>query len=220
MTTRRFTTSLLTRALALGLVLGATAAAAQTVYRWTDANGRTQYGSTPPPGVKASPVTTSAPPSAEAASQAQAERQRVLQRAEQMTSSRERVESQQRQKSEAEEKQATERRQRCAQARQELALFEGGGAVFGRNERNERVAVDESRRDAITARLRQAVAAYCVDGDTGQEAVSRQTQAEALARTRCNRARDVVRDLEAAGTRVPAWELDNAREQQRKACAP
>jgi glutaredoxin len=47
----------MTRVLVAGiLVLAAGAAAAQAIYRWTDENGRVQYGNQPPPGAKARPV--------------------------------------------------------------------------------------------------------------------------------------------------------------------
>jgi hypothetical protein len=38
------------------LLLVAAAAHAQQVYRWTDKNGKVQYGSNPPPGVAAKAV--------------------------------------------------------------------------------------------------------------------------------------------------------------------
>jgi uncharacterized protein DUF4124 len=38
------------------LLLVATAAYAQQVYRWTDKNGRVHYGANPPPGVAAKAV--------------------------------------------------------------------------------------------------------------------------------------------------------------------
>ena len=44
------------RFVALVLAFAAAAAAAQGVYRWTDANGKVHYTSEPPPGAKASAV--------------------------------------------------------------------------------------------------------------------------------------------------------------------
>jgi len=47
----------MTRLLVAGLLILATGAAAgQAIYRWTDDKGRVQYGSQPPPNVKARPV--------------------------------------------------------------------------------------------------------------------------------------------------------------------
>ena len=44
------------RILVACLALLAAAAAAQGIYRWTDANGKVHYTSEPPPGARASPV--------------------------------------------------------------------------------------------------------------------------------------------------------------------
>jgi glutaredoxin len=47
----------MTRILVAGiLILAAGSAAAQTIYRWTDENGRVQYGNEPPPSAKVRPV--------------------------------------------------------------------------------------------------------------------------------------------------------------------
>jgi Domain of unknown function (DUF4124) len=201
------------------LLAGAGSAGAQTVYRWVDDKGVTHYGSAPPPGVQAAPMRGApAPQSADAASQARAERQRVLDQADRLAAERLRQQGQQQAKDEAAQRRAQAQLQRCASARAELDILSQGGPVFGRNAQGERVAVEEGQRERVVARLRGEVAEACVPGDAAQDAATRQRLDGAEQRTRCNLARDQVRELEGAGSRVSASDLARVREQVNQLC--
>jgi hypothetical protein len=159
------------------------------------------------------------PPAADAASAAKADAKRLIAEADRRASERAREQAQRQVKDEAERRSAATRLQLCAKAREQLAAVSAGGPVHRYNERGERVYLEDSARDAEIARLRGDVATHCTGGETGaQDAATRQRAALAAQRARCNAARDALRDLETAGPRVPAWEIQQAREKMKRLC--
>jgi hypothetical protein len=131
----------------------ATAAMAQQ-YKWVDANGKVQYGDTPPPGVqvtrlKPPPVGASAPAAAPKVNPEAAFRNR----------------QQERQKSE--EKSAKERadaetkRVNCEQSQGALRSLQSGQRISSTNAAGERVFIDDAERAKEIERTQRAVNDWC-----------------------------------------------------------
>ncbi len=131
----------------------ATAAMAQQ-YKWVDANGKVQYGDTPPPGVEAArlkppPAGTSAPAAAPKVNPEAAFRSR----------------QQERQKSD--EKSAKERadaetkRVNCEQSQASLRSLQSGQRISSTNAAGERVFIDDEQRAKEIERIQRAVNEWC-----------------------------------------------------------
>ena len=127
------------------------------VYKWVDANGRTQYGEKPPEGVRATEVKTqgnapTAPPeSAETWKQKELEFQRR------------RVEREKRERQEeaANSKSSPAARRECNSARRDLEVLEAEIPVYTRNDKGERVYIPDSDRPAKLKEARQRVRDAC-----------------------------------------------------------
>lgn len=202
--------------------VAACAACGQTIYKWVDSTGVTQYSATPPPkGTAATMIHTTPPPPAEVAEQAKTDAKRRLDDAERRAAERSREQAQQQAQDEAGRRNAAARVQRCASAREQLSAVSRGGPVFRYNERNERVYLEDSARDAEIARLRAEVSTACSSSDSAQGAqdlATRQRIAEAGRSAQCNAARDTLRDLEAGGSHIPGWEIEKARDKAAQLC--
>jgi len=131
----------------------ATAAMAQQ-YKWVDANGKVQYGDTPPPGVEATrlkppPAGASAPAAAPKVNPEAAFRNR----------------QQERQKSD--EKSAKERadaetkRVNCEQSQGALRSLQSGQRISSTNAAGERVFIDDAERAKEIERTQRAVNDWC-----------------------------------------------------------
>ena len=131
----------------------ATAAMAQQ-YKWVDANGKVQYGDTPPPGVQATrlkppPAGASAPAAAPKVNPEAAFRNR----------------QQERQKSD--EKSAKERadaetkRVNCEQSQASLRSLQSGQRITTSNAAGERVFIDDAERAKEIERTQRAVNEWC-----------------------------------------------------------
>jgi len=131
----------------------ATAAMAQQ-YKWVDANGKVQYGDTPPPGVQATrlkppPAGASAPTAAPKVNPEAAFRNR----------------QQERQKSD--EKSAKERadaetkRVNCEQSQGALRSLQSGQRISSTNAAGERVFIDDEQRAKEIERIQRAVNDWC-----------------------------------------------------------
>ncbi len=131
----------------------ATAAMAQQ-YKWVDANGKVQYGDTPPPGVqttrlKPPPAGASAPAAAPKVNPEAAFRNR----------------QQERQKSD--EKSAKERadaetkRVNCEQSQASLRSLQSGQRISSTNAAGERVFIDDAERAKEIERTQRAVNEWC-----------------------------------------------------------
>jgi len=131
----------------------ATAAMAQQ-YKWVDANGKVQYGDTPPPGVQATrlkppPAGASAPAAAPKVNPEAAFRNR----------------QQERQKSD--EKSAKERadaetkRVNCEQSQASLRSLQSGQRISSTNAAGERIFIDDEQRAKEIERTQRAVNDWC-----------------------------------------------------------
>lgn len=199
--------------LVLAGLCAAAPAAAQTVYKWTDAGGRVQYTNTPPPaGVPFSTLGPPPAPDAEAASQARARAQRSIDEAARAADERRRAQTQRDAQAESDRVQGAERQRRCAAARHDLQLLQRGGPVFHYDERGQRVYVDDKQRDAETARMRAAVEQWCTGTETGAPPAP-------SARSQCAAAREALADLSAPGARAVPSDLAAARQRADRACA-
>lgn len=107
--------------LALGLALAASAAGA-AMYKWTDSDGKTQYGQFPPPGAQTERISPSGTPHKVAPQDTGSPQQRL----------QELEDQQQKQGEQAAEAQAAEQRRQvhqenCSIARKNLAVLQEGG---------------------------------------------------------------------------------------------
>lgn len=198
-------------------------AGAQEIYKWVDAQGVTQYSTTPPPpGVAAKVVRVAPAPPAEVASQARADAQRVIDETNRRAAERAEAQAQRAAQEAAQRRGATDKLRACANAREQLDVLMRGGPVFHYNERGERVYLDDSARDGEIARLRGEVTAQCVGSDATpaeQDAATRQRMGDAARLTQCRAAQDAARDLEGGGPRIPQTDIEQARERARRLCA-
>jgi Domain of unknown function (DUF4124) len=195
---------------------------AQTVYKWVDRNGVTQYSSSPPPAGASGVVVPVPPsPSAEAASQAKAAAQRASDEAKRREADRLREQADKQLKDDAARSSAVNRLQRCAKAREQLDVLTKPAPVYRQNERGERIYLEDSARDAEIVRLRSEVAMYCSSADEMQnlqDAATRQRATSAAQRAKCNEAQELLRDLQAEPSRLSAADIEAARQRVRLLC--
>jgi len=148
--------------LVVSCLLASIATEAQ-IYQYKDASGRTVYSDQPPPGgavkgrVVAGESSATAPPAASNAVESpKSAPDRELE-------FRKRQKEQQdaaakRQKEEADK---AARAQDCERARRNLEIMESGERVAVRDEKGERVFLEDSQRAAETDRARKAVSELC-----------------------------------------------------------
>lgn len=134
------------------------AAAAQ--YRWVDANGRVQYGDTPPPGAKITTVRPAGSPGSSASSEDP--KKAPLTTAEKDAEFRKRQEegAKQRDKQAQAEKASAEKRENCARAKENMRVLETG-RVSRVDGKGERYFLDDTQIAQETARARQLVQEWC-----------------------------------------------------------
>jgi hypothetical protein len=134
-------------------------------YKWTDRDGKVQYGDVPPPGANATPLkgprTTPAAPPADAA--AKDAGKGPLTPAEQEAEYRKRqLEAQKdREKDERAAQEAQLKRDNCAGAQEQLRILESGQRYARTDAKGERYYVDDDQRAAETARARKLVGEWC-----------------------------------------------------------
>lgn len=141
------------------------AASAQT-YKWTDSNGRVQYGDTPPGD--ASSVTrlrgasspSPAPAAAPEAKKDAAAKDKPL-TPEQAFQKRQQERADAEQKAGKERAEAQEKRANCESAQANLRTLQSGQRVMTMNANGERVFVDDDQRAAQITRAQQAVGDWC-----------------------------------------------------------
>jgi hypothetical protein len=128
------------------------------VFKWVDESGKTHYGERPPPGVKAVEIGVPAPPSGAAAVPAPQKsakeeelefRKRQIERAKQEA------------KGEASAEEQRHRADRCALAQRRLTALQEPIRVFDRNEKGERVYIDDAARPAAIATEQRKIAENC-----------------------------------------------------------
>jgi hypothetical protein len=149
---------------ALALCFAATAIAQQ--YRWVDQNGRVQYGDTPPPGVKATPMrgpSGPAAPSAPADAASKAAPARPLTPAEQEAAYRKRqMDAQKAADKEASvERDAATKRENCSRAQAYLRSLESGQRQVRVDAQGERYYLEDAEIARETTKTRQDVQRLC-----------------------------------------------------------
>jgi Domain of unknown function (DUF4124) len=145
-------------ALALGIALAGAAAAQQ--YKWTDQNGKVQYGDIPPPGVKATPLRPTPPSSGsgEPATKKDGKKELTPEAA---------FQKRQQEARETEEKAAKERadaqmkRENCESAQASLRMLQSGQRVSTTNAAGERVFMEDAQRAQQIERTQRAVGEWC-----------------------------------------------------------
>ena len=155
----------MTRLLAILLALAFSGAATAQTYKWTDKNGRTQYGDIPPgdasnvtslKGPRGAPAPEPAP---EAKKDAAAKDKPLT--PEQAFQKRQKERNEADQKAAQERAQAQEKRANCEYAQANLRTLQSGQRVMTTNAAGERVYVDDDQRAAQVTRAQQAVADWC-----------------------------------------------------------
>jgi hypothetical protein len=148
------------KALFLALAFAAAALpAASQVYKWVDEKGRTHYGEKPPDGVKAVEMGAAPPsPSGNTAPPAQPDWKQKELEAKRQRIEREKKESQEAARAERRE---SERAYKCEDGRRRLALLEEQIRLFDRNEKGEKVYMEDKDRPAAFAAAKRLVAENC-----------------------------------------------------------
>lgn len=139
---------------AAGLALLWAPVLAQGVYKWTDAQGRTQYGDRPPAAGAATLRTPEAPPADPTAGERRAQQQRLLD-----AFSAERQEEKER--AERAQRQEQERAERCARARDQARGIEVAGQVYVLDGQGQRQFLDDSARSKALGKAREEVRRWC-----------------------------------------------------------
>ena len=154
------------RLIALAAALAFSAGAAAQMYKWKDANGRTRYGDTPPPGANATPIrgpSSYAPPPAPAAD---AKNDKGDKKDKPLTPEQA-FEKRQKERADAEQKadkaraDADAKRVNCEQAQAQLRSIDSGQRMATVNAAGERVYLDDDQRAAARSRAQQAVGDWC-----------------------------------------------------------
>jgi hypothetical protein len=144
-------------ALVLGIALAGAAAAQQ--YKWTDPNGRIQYGDIPPPGVKATPLR--APPPSVGSGEAGAKNGKKELTPEAAFQKRQQEAREREEKAAKERADAQAKRENCESAQSSLRLLQSGQRVSTTNAAGERVFIDDAQRAQQIERTQRAVAEWC-----------------------------------------------------------
>ncbi|HUQ25948.1 MAG TPA: DUF4124 domain-containing protein [Burkholderiales bacterium] len=141
------------------LVMGFAAGASAQQFRWTDKDGRVQYGDTPPPGVKATRLRPPPPGTAPAAA--------AKKDAEKPLSPEAAFRKRQQEQAEAEKKSAqassesATRRENCEAAQAQVRQIQSGQRISTVNAQGERVFLEDAQVARELARAQQAAAANC-----------------------------------------------------------
>jgi hypothetical protein len=127
----------------LALALAAPPAIA-ALYKWSDENGRTVYGDTPPAGVKAEKVNAAAPPADPNAVRDMATKDAEIK-------ARQKARAEQDTKAEKAQADAKAKLERCAQLKGNIQTMRSGAAVYKFNEKGEKVYFEAADREKSIA---------------------------------------------------------------------
>ena len=151
--------------LVLAAALAFSAGASAQLYKWKDANGRTRYGDTPPPGAAATqirgPSAIPAPPPAADAKDDKADKGDKALTPEQAFRKRQQERAAAEDKAAKERAEAAAKKSNCQTAQTQLRLLQSGQRVSTLNAAGERVYLDDAQRSAETARAQKAVSDWC-----------------------------------------------------------
>jgi hypothetical protein len=153
------------RLIALAAALAFSAGAAAQMYKWKDANGRTRYGDTPPPGVDATrmrgPSSYAPPAAAGDAKNGKGDKKDKPLTPEQAFEKRQKERADADEKSAKERAEAESKRVNCEQAQAQLRSIDSGQRMATINAAGERVYLDDDQRAAARSRAQQAVGDWC-----------------------------------------------------------
>jgi len=131
----------------------AAASASAQVYKWVDENGKVQYGDRPPDAKKAAPVNLMPGPADAPAKQPDwKEKDLEFQR---RKIERERTEGTRARQAEA------NRAAACAEARRRLSILEEQMPVYQRNDKGEKVYMEDAERARVKAEQQRAISDNC-----------------------------------------------------------
>lgn len=148
-------------ALLLATLLAPLAAHAQ-VYQYKDASGRMVYTDQPPAGTETSKVlSNNAASSSGAAGNTAAPPPKNLADREMEFKKRQKEQTELAGKSNKEAADKAARKEECARAQKTVQLMESGERITGRDDKGERVYLDDSQRAAEADRARKAAADLC-----------------------------------------------------------
>ena len=151
------------RAIIFGLgVLFASAAAAQQ-YKWTDQNGKTQYGDVPPPGVKAQRLKPPPGPAPAPSAAGKKDEKGAAKPLSPEAAYRKRQEEAQKENEKATqaEQEAAAKRENCQRSQEALRTFEAGGRISRTDAKGERYFLDDAQVAQEMAPTRQIVQQSC-----------------------------------------------------------
>ena len=141
--------------------------AAHAQYRWVDKDGKTRYGDTPPPGVKATPIgapaSGSAPapaPAADKADKGAAKGPMTPAEREQDYRKRQETAKKDQEKSEKSQKAASDKVENCTRAREYKVTLDSG-RVARTNAAGERYYMDEAQIAQEQVKAQQVIQQYC-----------------------------------------------------------
>jgi hypothetical protein len=145
----------MTRFFVLTLAMGLCFAAAAQQYKWVDKDGRVQYGDSPPPGVKATPMRPPAGPASNPAAKGSttAEKDAAFRK-------RQLEASKARDKQESAAQDAELRKQNCTSAQDAVRTIEQG-RVRRLDAKGEFVYLDDNQLVQEMARAKKSVAEWC-----------------------------------------------------------
>jgi hypothetical protein len=146
----------------------ASAAMAQQ-YKWTDKDGRTQYGDNPPPGVEATRIkgpsgpspAPSAPASGSAAGSKDVGKDGKPLSPEAAFRKRQQEQAEAEKKDAEKQAQAEVRRKNCESAQASLRQLESGQRIGQVNAQGERVFMEDDQRAKATQSAQKAVSDWC-----------------------------------------------------------
>lgn len=133
--------------------------AAAQVYKWVDEKGRVHYGEKPPEGVKA--VEMGAPPPSPGGNTAPPPQPDWKQK--ELESRRQRIERERKesQDSASAQRRESERAYRCEEGRRRLQMLDEQIRLYDRNEKGEKVYMEDKYRPAAAAAAKRMVAENC-----------------------------------------------------------
>jgi hypothetical protein len=134
--------------ISLGIALCTLSLAAAPVlaalYKWTDENGRTVYGDTPPAGVKAEKVNAPTAPADPNAVRDMAAKDAQIK-------ARQRARAEEDAKAEKTQADAKAKLERCAQLRGNIQTMRSGAAVYKFNDKGEKIYLEAADRERSIA---------------------------------------------------------------------
>jgi len=143
--------------LALAFALAAAPAAA-ALYKWTDENGRTVYGDTPPAGVKAERVNVAAPPADPNAVRDMASKDAEFK-------ARQKARADADAKAEKAQADAKAKLERCAQLKGNIQTMRSGAPVYRFNDKGEKVYFEAADKEKSIADSEKQLRDLNCDGE-------------------------------------------------------